>query len=94
LLKEKEKFINIPEIFMSALSDTVDKVKAFHLGAVDYIIKPIDGEELLSRIYTHLSLSKLQNELSELNTQLEAKVVERTKELEESNALLQKEIFI
>jgi PAS domain S-box-containing protein len=92
LLKEKEKLKNIPVIFMSALSDTVDKVKGFQLGAVDYITKPIDTEELLSRIHTHLSLSKLQKELSELNAQLEVKVEERTKELEESNALLQKEI--
>jgi two-component system, sensor histidine kinase and response regulator len=43
-------------IFMTALSDTVDKVKGFSLGAVDYVTKPIQQEEVLSRIRAHLTI--------------------------------------
>ncbi len=76
---------DIPVIFMSALAETFDKVKAFSLGAVDYITKPLNAEELLARIKTHVSISKLQKKLEEANTKLEEKVHERTAELQEKN---------
>ena len=62
----------IPIIFMTALSETVDKVKGFSFGAVDYITKPIQPEEVLVRVTTHLQLRKLQRQLEkELQTRKE-----------------------
>lgn len=63
VLKSQDSTEDIPIIFMTALSETVDKVKGFSLGAVDYITKPIQHEEVLSRITTHLKLCKLQQQL-------------------------------
>ncbi|MFK5969164.1 MAG: hybrid sensor histidine kinase/response regulator [Candidatus Marithrix sp.] len=56
---------DIPIIFMTALSDTVDKVKGFSLGAVDYITKPLQAEEVLARVSSHLNLRKLQQQLED-----------------------------
>jgi len=64
-LKSNEKTKDIPIIFMTALSDTVDKVNGFSLGAVDYITKPIQHEEVLARVTTHLKLRKLQQQLQQ-----------------------------
>ncbi len=61
---------DIPVIFMTALSDTVDKVKGLSLGAVDYITKPIQHEEALARIRVHLELSQTQKELAQRSAQL------------------------
>ena len=62
LLKADLKTRDIPIIFMTALSDTDDKVKAFEVGAVDYITKPFHSKEVLLRIKTHLKLSHLQRQ--------------------------------
>ena len=72
----------LPIIFMTALSDTVDKVKGLELGAVDYITKPFQHEEVLARIKLHLNLFYLNNSL-------EQRVLERTQELEGSLNQLQ-----
>jgi len=79
---------DIPIIFMSALSDTVDKVKGFQTGAVDYITKPFQHEEVLSRIDTHLTIRSLQKkleekniELAQLNQNLERLVEQKSKQL-------------
>jgi len=69
-LKENEKTKHIPVIFMTALGDTVDKVKGFNSGGVDYITKPIQHEEVLVRIKTHLTIMNLQSELQLKNEQL------------------------
>jgi signal transduction histidine kinase len=69
-LKADHATQNIPIIFMSALSDTVDKVKGFQTGAVDYITKPFQHEEVLSRIDTHLTIRRLQKKLEEKNSEL------------------------
>ncbi len=69
-LKQNPKTQNIPVIFMTALSETVEKVKAFELGAVDYVTKPFQQEEVLARIKTHLVLRKLQQELEAKNEDL------------------------
>jgi len=63
----------IPIIFMTALSETIDKVKGFELGACDYITKPVQFDEVLSRITTHLSLYKLQKKLTKQNAILQEK---------------------
>lgn len=62
-LKADERTRQIPVIFLSALDDVMDKVKAFSAGGVDYITKPFQGEEVLARVKTHLNLQALQNAL-------------------------------
>ena len=81
-LKKREFTKNIPIIFMSALTEPLDRVKGLELGAVDYITKPIGAEELLARVHTHLTIYRLQEALREANTQLEENVAARTKELQ------------
>ena len=85
-LKEQEAFRDIPVIFMTALSDTVDKVKGFEVGAVDYVTKPLQHEEVLARINAHLTIRKLQQQLREQNFRLE----EQNTLLEEQNERFQK----
>jgi len=62
-LKGDERTHHIPVIFISALDQTEDKAKAFVVGGVDYVTKPIQIEEVLARLHTHLSLRDLQAEL-------------------------------
>jgi two-component system, NtrC family, sensor kinase len=62
-LKENPRTQDIPILFMTALSDTVNKVKGLSLGAVDYITKPVEYEETLARIKVHLALRKAQIQL-------------------------------
>ncbi len=69
-LKADERTRNIPVIFISAKEDILDKVKAFSLGAVDYITKPFQDEEVIARVRTHLMLRNLQRRLEEQNTTL------------------------
>ena len=64
-LKAQGSTQDIPVLFMTALSETADKVKAFAAGGVDYITKPIEHEEALARIRTHLTLRRLRRELEE-----------------------------
>ncbi|MDM8566763.1 hybrid sensor histidine kinase/response regulator [Candidatus Halobeggiatoa sp. HSG11] len=71
-LKDNKKTQDIPIIFMTALSDTVDKIKGFEIGAVDYVTKPVQQEELLARITTHLTLRAQQKILKQQNNELEA----------------------
>lgn len=61
---------DIPVIFMTALSDTIDKVKGLNLGAVDYITKPIQHEEALARIRVHLQLRETQKNLEQSSIEL------------------------
>ncbi len=69
-IKENELTKDIPIIFMTALGETVDKVKGFELGAVDFITKPVDKHELLARVNAHITLYKTQRELKEMNQKL------------------------
>lgn len=69
-LKAEEKTRGIPVIFLSALDDVLDKVKAFKVGAVDYITKPFQFEEVLARVENHLKICRLQQELEEQNALL------------------------
>ncbi|VXD24773.1 sensor histidine kinase [Planktothrix paucivesiculata] len=62
-LKENPKTKDIPVIFMTALSELVNKVKGLQVGGVDYITKPIEPEEVLARINVHLQLRKMQLQL-------------------------------
>ena len=69
-LKADEYLRGIPVIFISALNENLDKVKAFGMGGVDYITKPFQMEELHARVETHLKLRRLQIELEEANARL------------------------
>jgi len=80
-LKADPRTRDIPVIFISALDQTDDKVKAFTFGGVDYITKPFQVEEVLARVETHLALSALQHQLAAANV-----------ELQESNDRLKSEI--
>lgn len=66
LLKKDEDTCEIPVIFMSALTETFNIVKAFSLGAVDYITKPFQKEEVLERIKTHVTIMDQKKKLEEL----------------------------
>jgi len=90
-LKANERTKDIPVIFMTALSETVDKVRGLNLGAVDYITKPLQHEEVLARIQLHLSLQKLTKTLKEQNLRLEQEIQERKRsdqKIREQAALL------
>lgn len=63
-LKADEALKDIPVIFITGLTETEDMVKAFSMGAVDYIAKPFQVEEVCARVKTHLRLRRLQIELS------------------------------
>ena len=80
-LKNDLKYSNIPIIFLTVKSENEDIVKGFELGAVDYITKPFNKEELISRVRTHISLNKVKDQLEN-----------KTRELE--NALKMKDEFI
>ncbi len=91
-LKDSPATSDVPVIFMTALSDLDDKVRGFNSGAVDYITKPIQHEEVLARINTHLSLQQLSRELLKANDELELRVNNRTAELRKMNTKLEEQI--
>ncbi|WP_052507382.1 hybrid sensor histidine kinase/response regulator [Desulfonatronovibrio magnus] len=80
-LKNQENTRNIPVIFISALNETQDKVRAFSVGGVDYITKPFQSEEIFARVDTHLKIRSLQKKLVNQNRNLEKIVQNRTREL-------------
>jgi diguanylate cyclase (GGDEF)-like protein len=82
-LKANDKTREIPVIFLSALDEVLDKVKAFTVGGLDYITKPFQLEEVLARIQTHLSLKAAREEIRQLNAELEERVRQRTAQLEQ-----------
>jgi signal transduction histidine kinase len=82
ILKSNKNTADIPVIFMTALSDTADKIKGFNAGGVDYITKPLQHEEVLARINAHLTIRILQYHLKLQNLRLE----DQNKSLEELNA--------
>ena len=71
-LKADAGTCDIPVIFLSALDDTANKVKGFATGAVDYIAKPFQPEEVHVRVNTHLTMSRLKQSLAEKNDELRA----------------------
>jgi len=71
LLKTNPKTAGIPVLFISALDDIQDKMKAFAAGGVDYITKPFQLEEVIARVETHLALQRLQHNLEEANRRMQ-----------------------
>ncbi|MGK7941042.1 MAG: EAL domain-containing protein [Crocosphaera sp.] len=82
-LKNIPETAEIPIIFLSALQDVDDKIKAFEAGGVDYIIKPFQFQEVLARVSIHLTLQKARYQLQELNNRLEQQVQKQTVDLAE-----------
>ena len=80
-LRQLPKLEQLPVIFMTALSDIQDKVRAFAAGADDYVTKPFQHEEVLARVRVHLARAELECKLAELNRELEDRVAARTAEL-------------
>ena len=91
-LKANEKTRDIPVIFLSALDDVLDKVKAFEVGGVDYISKPIQVKEVLVRVENQISLQLANAKINELNQDLERRVYQRTNELKAVVRKLRQEI--
>jgi DNA-binding response OmpR family regulator len=91
-LKADASTAEIPVIFLSALTDTKDKVQGLDMGAVDYITKPFQPDEVIARVNTHLTVYRLKKaldeknkELQDANDYLEERVKERTAQLVELN---------
>lgn len=76
-LKAEEETREIPVIFISALDDALDKVKAFTVGGVDYITKPFQLAEILARVENQLTIGRLQKEQRQHNERLQAEVRDR-----------------
>jgi diguanylate cyclase (GGDEF)-like protein/PAS domain S-box-containing protein len=81
-LKADPQTCDIPVIFLSALDDAIDKVKAFAVGGVDYITKPFQVEEVLARINSQLTIQAAKAEIRQLNAELELRIKQRTVQLE------------
>ncbi|HEY8094763.1 MAG TPA: PAS domain-containing protein [Methylobacter sp.] len=98
-LKTNADTADIPVIFMTALAETEHKITGFKVGGVDYITKPMQIDEVVARVGTHLNLRTMQRQLQAQNAQLqehqmelEQRVMHRTAELSTSNRLLREEI--
>jgi response regulator RpfG family c-di-GMP phosphodiesterase len=85
-LKQERRLREVPVIFVSAMSETQEKLKGFDIGAVDYVTKPFQREELLARVHTHLELYRLRNHLGEM-------VEQRTRSLSESEIRLKQNLL-
>jgi putative two-component system response regulator len=80
-LKSNESLAAIPVIFLSGMSETQDKIKAFQFGGIDYLTKPFDLEEALVRIETHLKMRELQVRVENQNRDLEKLVKLQVREI-------------
>ena len=98
-IKEREKYSDIPIIFISASTEVKQRVEGLKLGAVDFITKPIDHEELLVRVQTHLEMSRLrtrlENQTADLqlaNEKLRSEISER-KRLENERLEIERKVL-
>lgn len=83
ILKKNPETESIPLIFITAKSETVDKTKAFAMGAVDYITKPFHAAEVKARVRTHIALEEMKSQLLSQNALLEQMVEKKTVEIQE-----------
>lgn len=89
-LKHDMRTRDIPIIFISALDSVQNKIRGFKLGAVDFIVKPFEKEEVTQRINTHLKMHQMQRELERYNQQLHKMVSEQTQQIrQEEKEILQ-----
>ena len=91
-LKATPELSQVPVIFLSAQHDTDDKVRGFALGAVDFIAKPFQAEEILARTDAHVRLGRAQKALADERSHLEQRVAERTAALAELAGSLEQEV--
>jgi DNA-binding response OmpR family regulator len=87
-LKSQPGLARVPVIFLSALNETDDKIRAFRSGGVDYVTKPFQLAEVLARVETHLELHRLELAMEQHNHHLAELVGARTRELAEAHARL------
>ncbi len=85
-LKRNPKTAAIPVIFLSALDDPLDKVKAFEVGGVDYLTKPYQLEEVLVRVHNQLSLKDSRDKILALNAQLQRWVADQNRQIHRANS--------
>ena len=91
-LKANKQTKDIPVIFLTALSETINKVKGFEVGGVDYITQPIENEEVVARVRTHIIMVRMQQRLRQQNQNLHLEIQHRQKvesKLKSSKQLLQ-----
>jgi len=91
-LKEMESTQDIPVVFMTALADTEHKVRGFEVGAVDYVTRPVQRDEVAARVGVHLRIRELTARLRKTNESLEQRIQERTAELRDKNEKLALEL--
>lgn len=89
-LRKQYTLTELPILMLTAKNQVNDKITSFEVGANDYLAKPCDRRELLSRVKTLIHLRSLNQELSDMNLLLEEKVRERTRELVKTNYNLEK----
>ena len=83
-MKQDPAMKDIPVIFLTARSDSESIIRGFQSGGVDYISKPFNSWELLTRVRTHIDLKLTHDQLKTLNHHLESKILEKTAELQKS----------
>jgi putative two-component system response regulator len=87
-LKADDRLKDIPVIFISALNEVLDKVRAFSVGGMDYITKPFQFDEVQARVETHLKIRRLQEELERHNRQLGKLVQSQVKKISDTQMAL------
>jgi len=94
IIQSRKKTRHIPIVFLTAAYKSEEfKKKGYGIGAADYLTKPIDTPQLISKIQTYLRFIQQERQHNRIELALESKVNERTTELLESNKLLQQEII-
>jgi signal transduction histidine kinase len=103
-LKDDPRTRDIPLIFMTALAEIGDKIRAYKAGGVDYVTKPFHAAEVLARVNTHLSLQAMRRQMAERNLQLQQEIAvrqkaeevlaQRSQELARSNAELEQMAYV
>jgi len=89
-IRENQKNEEVPVIFLTGRSDIESLKKAFQCGGVDYLTKPFNPDELLVRVRTHLELKRYKDNQKRINAWLEEKIDERTRQIQETNAKLER----
>jgi DNA-binding response OmpR family regulator/DNA-binding CsgD family transcriptional regulator len=93
-LKQDAATRDIPVIFMTALTETVDKVAGFAAGGVDYVTKPVQPEEVLARVRAHIEIRRLQLELEEKNRELARELAWRAEAEDQLQQSLDKAVIL